>query len=133
MLLKSGKWNKDPIANEPEGVEPLVVRPLTRAKPKLEIVEQRVQALAEMDPELAAAVERFGRGKQVYAEPPWSKVGGQPHWVQGGELGDDWLLVAQLDFDGLRFDEWPDAGLFGVLYVLVSRDEQRATALWQYT
>ncbi|HVI00148.1 MAG TPA: hypothetical protein VM869_15635 [Enhygromyxa sp.] len=134
VLIKPGKWVKDPIDEAPDGVEVLHVRPLTRAKPKLEIVESRVQALAEQDPELAAAVERFGRGKQVHAELPYSKIGGQPHWVQGGgEVDDEWLLVAQLDFDGVRLDEWEDAGLFGVLYILVSRDEQQATALWQYT
>jgi predicted DNA-binding WGR domain protein len=133
VLIKPGKWAKAPIEDAPEGVVPLAVRPLSRAKPKLEIVESRVQALAEQDSELAAAVERFGAGKQVHGELPWSKVGGQPHWVQGGELGDDWMLVAQLDFDGLQLDEWPDAGLFGVLYILVSRDEQQAVATWQYT
>ncbi len=133
VLIKPGKWAKDPIEEAPDGVVPLAVRPLSRAKPKLEIVESRVQALAALDPELAAAVERFGASKQVHAEPPWSKVGGQPHWVQGGEIGDDWLLVAQLDFDGLSLDEWPDAGLFGVLYILVRRDEQEAIATWQYT
>jgi predicted DNA-binding WGR domain protein len=134
VLIKPGKWAKDPIETPPEGVVPLAVRPLTRAKPKFEIVESRVQALGELDPELAAAVERFGAGKQVHGDVPYSKVGGQPHWVQGGgELEGEWLLVAQLDFDGLSLDEWDGAGLFGVLYILVSRDEQEAVAMWEYT
>jgi predicted DNA-binding WGR domain protein len=134
VLLKANKWAKQPLEHAPEGIEPLKVRLLTRSKPKLEIIEQRVQALAEDDPELAAAVERFGRGKQVYDDLPYSKLGGQPHWVQGEAVDDDdWDLIAQLDFDGLQLDEWPDAGLFGVLYVFVSRDEQQAVALWQYT
>lgn len=134
VLLKPNKWAKDPLEDAPEGVVLLKVRPLTRAKPKLEIIEQRVQALAEDDPELAAAVERFARGKQVYDALPYAKIGGQPQWVQGEEVDDDdWDLIAQIDFDGLQLDEWPDAGLFGVLYVFVSRDEQQAVALWQYT
>lgn len=133
VLLTPAKWAKEPLAEAPDSVVPLAVRPLARAKPKLEIVESRVDTIAADDPDLAAAIERFARSKRVHEDLPWSKIGGQPHWVQGGEIGDDWILIAQLDFDGLRLDEWPDAGLFGVLYILVSRDERQAVAMWQYT
>ena len=52
--------------------------------------------------------------------------------MQDGELNDDWQLVAQLDFDMLSL-EWEDAGLFGVIYVVVRKDEKDAVAFWQYT
>jgi hypothetical protein len=44
----------------------------------------------------------------------------------------------QFDFDGIselkdECPEWPDAELFGVLYIFVNADETAATAFWQYT
>ena len=124
-------WKKAP-SKAPEGVEPLAVRKLTLAKPKLEILEERVQALAEHDPEIGTRFDELQASNKAHESVPWSKVGGPPAWVQDGELNDDWQLVAQLDFDMLSL-EWEDAGLFGVIYVVVRKDEKDAVAFWQYT
>lgn len=131
VLLTAAKWKKAP-GKAPKGVEPLRVRKLMLAKPKLEILEERVQALAADDPEIGTRFDELQASKKAHESVPWSKVGGPPAWVQDGALGDDWLLVAQLDFDTLSL-EWEDAGLFGVVYVVVRKDEKDAVAFWQYT
>ncbi|MEM9068984.1 MAG: WGR domain-containing protein [Myxococcota bacterium] len=133
LLITKAKWKKKPIA-APSGVDPLRTRKLTFGKPKLEIVEERVQELAKDDPELGARFDELQGSRKVHDEVPWSKRGGPPAWVQDGELGDDWLLLAQIDFDVISLrEEWEDAGLFGVVYVVVRKDEQKAAAFWQYT
>lgn len=133
VLLTKTQWKKAP-AKAPAGAPVLPVRPLTLAKPKLEVLEERVQALATDDPELAARFDELQASDRVHDDTPWSKAGGAPAWVQDGELSDDWVLVAQLDFDGISLKgEWADAGLFGVIYVVVRKDEKDAAAFWQYT
>ena len=98
------------------------------------MLEERVQALAAEDPALGAAFDALTSSKKVYGSVPYSKLGGEPVWVQGGELGPKAKLVAQLDFDGTSLPgEWKGAGLFGCIYVIVSADEKKAMALWQYT
>lgn len=133
VLLTPAKWNAAP-AKAPRGVTPLAVRKLKLGTPKLEVLEERVQSLAAEDPELGSRVDELQASSKVHESVPWSKVGGPPAWVQDGELGDDWILVAQLDFDGISLrKEWEDAGLFGVIYVVVRKNEKDAVAFWQYT
>lgn len=132
VLLTPSQWTKAPGA-APD-VPVLKVRPLKLGKPKLEVLEERVQELAADDPELGARFDELQSSSRVHDETPWSKVGGAPAWVQDGELGDDWVLVAQLDFDGLSLEgAWADAGLFGCVYVVVRKDEKAAAVFWQYT
>jgi len=133
VLLTAAQWKKKPT-KAPEGVPVLTVRPLIREAPKLEVLEDRVQELATEDPDLGDRFDELQGSPLVHDSIPWSKVGGEPAWVQDGELGDDWMLIAQLDFDPLSLEgEWKDAGLFGCLYVVARRDEKAAVAFWQYT
>lgn len=134
VLLTKSKWKEAPPMAAPAGVEVLPVRPLTFGESKLEIVEGHVQRIASDDAELGARFDALQASSEVHRAAPSSKQGGVAGWVQDPAMPDDWILAAQLDFDGIRFrGPWKSAGLFGVVYVFVSPDERQAIAMWQHT
>jgi predicted DNA-binding WGR domain protein len=130
LLLKKGAFSKAPTPT-PEGASALKVRPMTLAKPQLEIDEEETESLSAADPDFAEALERFHESSKVQDASLYSKLGGLPLSVQS-DVGREGFLF-QLDFDTLSSLEWPDAGLFGCLYVFVDSSEKSATAMWQYT
>ena len=118
----------------PDGVPTLPMRPLRAEAPKIEIDEERAQALGASDPELGAALERLASAKGLQATNVHDKLGGLPGFLQGDVPMKGHKLVAQLDFDAIpTAKEWPDAALSGCVYVFVRDDEKSATAFWQYT
>ena len=114
----------------------LEARALVLGEPGFELDEGRALALTRRDPALAEALE----GLELAEPGGGSKLGGAPSWVQHpreilGRGQVPYRFLLQLDFDGLggALAGWPDAGLFGVLYVFVHPDESAACAFWQHT
>ncbi len=114
----------------------LDARALMVSEPTWEIDEARASPLTQRDPELAEALEAL----DLPRSDGFSKIGGTPTWVQHpreilGKGQVPYRFLLQLDFDGIggAKDDWPDAGLFGVVYVFVNADETAACAFWQYT
>jgi hypothetical protein len=134
LLLSQKQWSTAPVAKAPGDVPVLGVRPLTRGKARYEVIESKAQRLAEGDPEMGAAIDRLQASSKVHAEPPLSKVGGEPVFLQDDDPGDGLRFVGQLDFDDIALEgAWEEAGLCGCLYLFVSEDEREVHAMWQYT
>jgi hypothetical protein len=133
-LVPKTAWGQAPKAKA-EG--PLLSpRAIEVGEPVHELDESRAITLTQRDPELAEALEAL-----ELADPSgFSKLGGAPTWVQGPQifLGKGrvrYRFLFQLDFDAITHvrEDWPGAGLFGVLYVFVNAEETAAVAFWQHT
>lgn len=134
VLLSEKAWSSGPLSKPPGDVPVLAARPLTLEGPRYEVLEERAQELAEGDPLMGAAIDRLQGSGKVYDDVPWSKLGGAPAFVQGGDLSGRVKLVAQLDFDGITLEgPWKESGLFGVIYIFATQDEKQGFAFWQYT
>jgi len=128
LLLRAADWRAKPGA--PPDVPSLPPRALTLARPRPEIDEARVRALAAEDPAMTAAFDAFQRRARVQTATA-SKRGGSPLFLQGEEQRAQYTFFAQLDLDGVpEAAKW---GLAGCVYVFVSDDEKRALAFWQST
>lgn len=134
LLLSKKARAKAPLAAPPGDVPVLGPRPIRLGPPRFELIEAKAQELADGDAEASAAIDRLAASRLVHEDVPYSKLGGEPVFVQGGDISKRVKLVAQIDFDGLSLEgAWKDAGLFGVLYVFATADEKKAFAMWQYT
>ncbi len=98
VLVK--KWSKAPPS-----------RPIAAQSARLEIDAARVHALAEADPSMAVAFERFAERAKLQTEIT-SKLGGNP-WP-AIDIPADYTFLAQLELDGRVF------------YVFARRDEKNA-------
>lgn len=140
LLIPREQWGR-PSAPPPEEDPPVLpVQTLRIGDAAVEFDETRIQPLLQADPELAGAFEKLHATLDAPDSGVFGKLGGSPTWVQSPDipLGKDrtpYRFLLQIDFDEVHgLDQaWPDAGLFGVLYVFVTQEEHAAMALWQYT
>jgi hypothetical protein len=132
VLLSAADFKK--TCTTPEGVPALPMRALDVAEPRIEIDEERAQAIAAKDVELGAAFERLQTMKGMQDHNLADKLGGLPQFLQDEAQIKRHKFVGQLDFDSIDTSKaWPDAGLMGCVYVFVSDDEKSGFAFWQYT
>jgi hypothetical protein len=133
MMLSAADLKRTPPKTAPKGVLVLPVREILVKPALVEIDESAVEALAERDPEMGAAFDRYQAKQKVQESSLGSKLGGAAWLLQGGELPSNARFIAQLDVDDLDVDPWEDAGLMGCIYVFTGPEEKKAAAFWQYT
>ena len=127
VLLTAAAWKKKPSA-APRGVPVLDARAVVTEAPRPELDEARVRELAEADPAMGAAFDRFQKSAKVQSLTA-SKLGGAPVFLQSAEMRGKYTFLCQVDFDGIPND-W---GLAGCVYVFVHPSEKDAVAFWQCT
>lgn len=140
VIRSSSQMGKDqgPRPGDVAVIEPRVLAAEVNG---FQVDESRTKPFEEADPAFAQRLETFHESLGS-DETPWTRWGGTPQWVQHDEWpvdddGEPWKFVAQIDFDSIAQDfiknAWPEASLFGVLYVFINPAETEATAFWQYT
>lgn len=106
----------------------------------LEVFPERIAPFEEADVAFAERIEAWHEGLPR-DEEIMSKVGGNPRWLQGeewpfDEAGERYTFFAQLDFSRLPTEAineaWPEARIWGTLYIFLAPDEATACAFWQY-
>ncbi len=134
VLLTAADLRKAPPPALPPDVPLLPQRLITVEAERPEINEGLVEGLADRDPAMSAAFDRF-QAKAKVQKPVYSRVGGAPLWLQEDATPRKYpRFVAQLDFDTLSLGgAWEEAGLMGAVFVFASDDETKAIAFWQYT
>jgi hypothetical protein len=138
IFLSTADLKKSPLAQPPRAIPALKVCLLSLEPPKWELDPARVAPLADQDPAIHEAFDRFAVKSKMQTETA-TKAGGVPTWLQDEETprgAKGYRFLCQIDMDEAPIDlpdAWDNCELAGRLFVFVHPQEKDAFAMWQQT